>query len=149
MVFEFMHVCLCLPVLASFQGLCCYQTPPNHWSNLSLVLLVPSSYQPCGCSMHSKGGAAALRRRRSFEEQPYGYANRPHMMNNYGGTMPYQTPYGYSGDGDISKSVRKGSKGFSLSNLALLVWAHFVMFHVKLIFQLYTEHVPMLVIVML
>lgn len=28
---------------------------------------------------------------------PYGYANRPQLMNNYGGTMPYQTPYGYSG----------------------------------------------------
>ena len=38
-----------------------------------------------------------MRRRRSIEPEPYGYANRPHMMNNYGGTMPYQTPYGYSG----------------------------------------------------
>ena len=28
---------------------------------------------------------------------PYGYNSRPMLMNNYGGTMPYQTPYGYSG----------------------------------------------------
>mmetsp|Transcript_19719 Transcript_19719/g.45930 ORF Transcript_19719/g.45930 Transcript_19719/m.45930 type:complete len:850 (+) Transcript_19719:82-2631(+) len=28
---------------------------------------------------------------------PYGYSSRPQLMNNYGGTMPYQTPYGYSG----------------------------------------------------
>mmetsp|Transcript_64656 Transcript_64656/g.131447 ORF Transcript_64656/g.131447 Transcript_64656/m.131447 type:complete len:845 (-) Transcript_64656:209-2743(-) len=40
---------------------------------------------------------ASLRRRRTIPETPYGYANRPHMMNNYGGTMPYQTPYGYTG----------------------------------------------------
>ncbi|CAJ1355436.1 unnamed protein product [Effrenium voratum] len=38
-----------------------------------------------------------LRRRRSEPELPYGYASRPQMMNNYGGTMPMQTPYGYSG----------------------------------------------------
>lgn len=42
-------------------------------------------------------GDADLRRRRSVPEPPYGYANRPQMMNNYGGTMPQQTPYGYSG----------------------------------------------------
>lgn len=42
-------------------------------------------------------GDADLRRRRTIPEQPYGYANRPQMMNNYGGTMPQQTPYGYSG----------------------------------------------------
>eukprot|EP00438_Fugacium_kawagutii_P014940 Skav217326 [mRNA] locus=scaffold2460:34852:43974:- [translate_table: standard] len=42
-------------------------------------------------------GDADLRRRRTIPEQPYGYANRPAMMNNYGGTMPQQTPYGYSG----------------------------------------------------
>ncbi|CAE7728459.1 unnamed protein product [Symbiodinium pilosum] len=34
------------------------------------------------------------RRRRSL---PYGYTSRPQMMNNYGGTMPQQTSYGYSG----------------------------------------------------
>lgn len=45
-------------------------------------------------------GDADLRRRRSVPEPPYGYANRPQMMNNYGGTMPQQTPYGYSGWND-------------------------------------------------
>ena len=45
-------------------------------------------------------GDADLRRRRSIPEPPYGYANRPQMMNNYGGTMPQQTPYGYSGWND-------------------------------------------------
>lgn len=48
--------------------------------------------------VHSEGDTT-MRRRRSIEPEPYGYANRPHMMNNYGGTMPYQTPYGYSGRG--------------------------------------------------
>lgn len=47
-------------------------------------------------------GDADLRRRRSVPEPPYGYANRPQMMNNYGGTMPQQTPYGYSGWNDGS-----------------------------------------------
>jgi len=36
-------------------------------------------------------------RRRSEPPVPYGYSSRPQMMNNYGGTMPMQTNYGYSG----------------------------------------------------
>lgn len=46
-------------------------------------------------------GDADLRRRRTAAPVPYGYANRPAMMNNYGGTMPQQTPYGYSGPKEI------------------------------------------------
>ena len=78
---------------------------------LSLFSLIMSTIVPiqshcqwvflcCHISAYTSGDAD-LRRRRTIPEQPYGYANRPQMMNNYGGTMPQQTPYGYSGQVQI------------------------------------------------
>lgn len=42
-------------------------------------------------------GTTTARRRRTAPPQAYGYTDRPTLMNNYGGNMPSQTSYGYSG----------------------------------------------------
>lgn len=45
----------------------------------------------------ASGSTTDVRRRRTAPPTSYGYASRPAVMNNYGGNMPVQTNYGYSG----------------------------------------------------